>query len=204
MKACVLVGLCGLVLTLGGCSDQSGTAEKKVDKPVEAVTGQSALYRIYQVARSWAPDAQILRMNSIHVTEVPDVRGKAGAWTATLASEGQMQARVYTYSVVETEPNLHQGVFPSHPESWTGPGRGSLPFVIAAVKIDSDAAYKTALSHATEAAKQNQKQTISFVLEKIDRFTDPVWRVIWGESLGTSALSVYVDASTGSYLETMH
>ena len=58
--------------------------------------------------------------------------------------------------------------------------------------------------HAPDAAKQNAKQTISFILEKENKFTNPTWRVIWGESTGTAALSVYIDASTGSYLETMH
>ncbi|HLK51226.1 MAG TPA: hypothetical protein VKT49_23950 [Bryobacteraceae bacterium] len=199
---CVVFG--ALALLAAGCSDQPSVSEKKPEKAAEPVTGQSALYRMYQVARSWASDAQVLTMNSMHVAELPDVHGKAGAWQATFVSESKNAARVYTYSVVEAEPNLHQGVFPSQPESWSGPGSGNKPFVIGAVKIDTDAAYKTALKNAAESARQNQQQTISFLLTKEAKFTNPSWRVIWGESAGTSGLSVYVDASTGSYLETMH
>jgi hypothetical protein len=193
-----------LTFTLVSCSEQPAPSEKKAEKAVEAVTGQSALYKMYQVARSWAPDLQVQRMNSMHLTDVPDVHGKAGAWQATFVSSDRNQGRQYSFSVIEAEPNLHEGVFPSPPESWSGPGSGNKPFLIAAVKIDTDAAYKTALMHASDAAKQNQKQTISFVLEKENKFTNPTWRVIWGESTGTASLSVYIDASTGSYLETMH
>lgn len=204
MKLPLFLTLCGLAVILGGCSAESGTQTKKAEKPAEAITGQSALYRMYQVARSWAPDGQVLKMQSMHLTDVPDVHGKAGAWQATFVSEARNEARVYTYSVIEAEPNLHQGVFPSQPESWSASGSGNKPFLIAAVKVDTDAAYKTALAHAGDYAKQNPKQTISFFLENAPKFTNPSWRVVWGESVGTAALSVYVDASTGSYLETMH
>ena len=201
MKALLFLGY-ALILT--GCSDEPVVSAKKDAAPAEPVTGQSALYRMYQVARSWAPDAQVLKANSMHVTDVPDVHGKAGAWQAIFVSESKNAARVYTYSVVEAEPNLHQGVFPSQPESWSGPASGNKPFLIAAVKIDTDAAYKTALKSVVEADRQSSRQTISFLLEKENKFTNPSWRVIWGESTGTSGLSAYVDSSTGSYLGAMH
>jgi len=198
--------ICGLALVFGGCSEQPEKTEKKAEKSAEKsaqpVTGQTALFRMYQVARSWASDVQVLQMNSMHLTELPDVHGKAGAWQATFVSEARNEARTYTFSVIEAEPNIHEGVFPSRPEAWTG--TGGKPFLIAAVKIDTDAAYKTALKEAGSAAKNDPKQTISFVLDKQSKFTNASWRVIWGESIGTSGLSVYVDASTGSYLETMH
>lgn len=202
MKA-LFVSFCALAIAALSCSEPPAATEKKAAAPAEPVTGQSALYRMYQVARSWAPDAQVLKMNSMHLTDVPDVHGKAGAWQATFTSEARNQARVYTYSVIEADPNLHQGVFASPPESWSGSGADKL-ILIGAVKIDTDAAYRTALMHASDTAKQKKGQTISFLLEKLSKFTNPSWRVIWGESVGTSGLSVYIDASTGSYLETMH
>jgi hypothetical protein len=200
----LLLASCALSVVVVGCSDQPNVSEKKAEKVAEPITGQSALYRMYQVARSWAADAEVLKMNSLHVTDVPDVHGKAGAWQATFVSDSKNAARVYTYSVVEAEPNLHQGVFAAPPESWSGPGTGTKPFLIAAVKIDTDAAYKTAATKAADAARQNPKQTISFLLQKEEKFTNPTWRVIWGESAGTSGLSAFLDASTGQYLETMH
>ena len=79
----VFVPVCGLAVWLSGCSDQP---EVKAKRKVEPVTGQTALYRMYQVARSWAKDAEVLKMNSIHLTEVPAVRGQAGAWQTEFTS----------------------------------------------------------------------------------------------------------------------
>jgi hypothetical protein len=75
---------------------------------------------------------------------------------------------------------------------------------MAAVKIDTDAAYETAKKKAVDYEKKNPDKTISFLLEKTEKYPDPTWRVIWGESIGTSNFSVLVDASTGDYLQTLH
>src|SRR5215469_14415040 len=115
----LLLAGCALLVVFAGCSDQPKVSEKQVEKAAEPITGQSALYRMYQVARSWASDAEVLKMNSLHVTDVPDVHGKAGAWQAIFVSESKNAARTYTYSVVEAEPSLHQGVFATPPESWS-------------------------------------------------------------------------------------
>ncbi len=201
MKKCVFLVSCGLALLLAGCSDEPPAAQKKAEA-AQPITGQSALYRMYQVARTWAPDAEVLKMNSILLTEVPPVRGKAGAWQATFTSAEKNAARSYTYSVVEEEGNLHQGVFPGKEEAWSGAANKA--FLIAAVKVDTDAAYKTAAKEAGDYDKKNPKQMISFLLEKQEKFINPVWRVIWGESVGTSGLSILIDSSTGEYLQTLH
>jgi len=187
---------------LAGCSDQPVTEAKKAETPVQPVSGQSALFRMYQVARAWAPDATILQLTSIHLTDVPAVRGKAGAWQATFVSAEKSMSRAYTYSVIEGEGNLHQGVFPGPQEAWSGPA--SKTFLISTVKIDSDAAFQTAREQAAEYDKKNPKQTISFDLEMHESFPNPSWRVIWGESAGTASVSVLIDAFTGKYLETLH
>lgn len=207
MHKVLLLSACGLTFLLVGCSEQpqaaaKNDAVKKEEKTAPPLSGQSALYRMYQVARAWAPDAQVLKMNSMHLPEIDAERGKAGAWQATFTSAAQSAARSYTNSVAEEEGNLHKGVFPGQPESWSGPAEKS--FLIAAVKTDTDAAYKTALEHAGDYDTKNPKQTISFLLEKQPKYPDPVWRVIWGESVGTSGLSVLIDATTGKYLETLH
>ena len=78
---------------------------------------------------------------------------------------------------------------------------------MVAVKVDTDAAYKTAMetvaSKAADYDKKNPGKPITIILEKTNKHDDPVWRNVWGESVGTSNFSVLIDASTGSYLETM-
>jgi hypothetical protein len=197
---------CALLL-LTSCSESptGPAAKKEPEKPPEAIAGQSALYKMYQVARNWAGDAQVLKMNTIALSEVPDVpRGKAAAWQATFTSASRNQARSYTYSIVESQGNLHKGVFAGLEEGWSGPHGVTAPFPIMAVKIETDTAYQTALKQGEDYDKKNPGKPISFLLEKENKFPDPVWRVIWGESVGTSNFSVIIDASTGDYKEKLH
>jgi hypothetical protein len=197
--------LTGAVLLLTSCSQPTETAKKEPEKPAEPVTGQSALYHMYTVARSWAPDAKVLTMHSMALQEMPDVpRGKAAAWEATFTSEQRSQARSYTYSVIESPPNLHKNVFAGLEQGWSGPRGVTTPFLMAAVKVDTPDAYKTAEAQAADYEKKNPGKPITWLLEKNNKFPDPVWRVIWGESVGTSNFSVFIDASTGEFKEKMH
>ena len=173
----------GLSLLLIGCSEPSKpVAKKEPEKPPEPVSGQSALFKMYQKARSsFSADALVLKLNSIHLADVPAAAGKAGAWQATFVSTSLGKTQTYTFSVVEQEGNLHQGVFGLGGEAWSGSSGVNAPFDIRAVSIDSDAAYKTADEKAADYDKQNPGMPISFQLEKINQFTMPVWRVVWGE-----------------------
>ena len=136
---------------------------------------------------------------------MPEVKadpGKAAAWQAIFVSASQNRARSYTYSVIESEGNLHKGVFAGPDQSWSA-GGAAKPFPMAAIKHDSDEAYQTALKKGADYEKKNPGKPITFLLESNNKFPDVSWRVIWGESVGTSNFSVFVDASTGQYLETM-
>jgi hypothetical protein len=185
MKTLTLFSAAALLLLLAGCSTEAPAPEKKAEeKPAEPVTGRQALQQMYIAARGWAADIQPIKVTSILLTEVKAAPGRAGAWQALFVSASQSRARSYTYSVVESEGNLHKGVF--------------------AIKVDSDEAYQTALKKGAEYDKKNPGKPIILLLEANNQFPDPSWRVIWGESVGTSNFSIYVDASTGGYLETIH
>jgi hypothetical protein len=198
------VCLSGLLWT--GCSETAPVAKtKEPEKPPEAISGESALFRMYQTARaSFSQDAQVLKMNSIHVAEVPETPGRTGAWQATFTSANLGKTRTYTYSVVEQEGTLHKGVFAIGDEPWSGRSGQNTAFDIRAASIDSTTAYKTAQEQAKDYDEKHPGMPISFLLEQTNRFPTPAWRVIWGESVGTSSFSVYVDASQGKYLEKMH
>jgi hypothetical protein len=199
-----------LLAVLTACSNTPApTAAKKEPEKVEPATGQSAVFKMYQMARAWAPDSQVMKMQSMHLSEVKEgAPGTAAAWQATFVSAAKSQSRSYTFSIVEGESNLHKGAFAGLEEGWNGnPSGMDSPFLMAAIKVDTDAAYKTAMesprSHAAEYDKKNPGKPITIMLERTPKHPSPAWRIIWGESAGTSNFSVLIDASTGEYLETL-
>lgn len=200
MRFAYAAAACWLAL-LAGCSSPS-PAPKEAEPPPEPLTGLRAVYRMYQVARSaWAKDAMVERMSSMRVNGLPDpAPGKANAWQAVFNSPSLGSSKSYTDSIVEQLPDLHKDVFGGPTQSPSGTA-----FLIAAVKIDTDAAYQTAL---TKLGKAEEKAVASkpllIILEMDRRYTDPSWRIVWGESVSTAAVSVFVDATTGAFQSTMH
>ncbi len=201
----VLTGI-GLML-LASCSEAPKPQEKAAEpaKPPEPVTGLSALDQMYRSARGLlGGDIEIIELKSIHLPEVKAEPGKAAAWQCQIVSPGGQKGRMFSYSVIESEGNLHKGVFSLQDEPWSA-ARGPKPFPIAAAKKDSTTAYQTALTKAADYEKKNPGKTISFLLSRNDKAPSGVaWRVIWGESAGTSSFSVLVDASSGDYVQTLH
>jgi hypothetical protein len=170
------------------------------EKPAEPLTGLHALYEMYTSARAWAQDLQILRYSSINIAEVPHQDGKAAAWQVVFVSQILAKSRTYTFSAYEASATLHLGIFPDAPQDWPGSGK---PFLLEAAKVDTDKVWETALEHGKDYNSKNPKTPISYTLG-MDKGTDPVWRVIWGESAGESAFSVLVDASTGDFMQIVH
>jgi len=186
-----------------GCSESPKTAAKKKEPvKLEPVTGRQAFQQMYPAARGWAPDALPLQLKSLQLTEVKAEPGKAGAWQCIFVSPGRGKSKLYTWSAIEAEGNLHQGVFAGQEDSWTE-ARQAKPFLIAAIKTDSDEAYETAVKKSAEYMKKYPDKTINFFLEQTPRYPNLAWRVIWGESVGTSDYSIYIDATTGTFLERM-
>jgi hypothetical protein len=207
MKRFFLLTLISMAALFSSCSDAPTTpAAKAPEAPPEPVSGETAFFRMYSAARGWALDLQPIRLNSIHLPQVKKVPGKAAAWQALFISPAKQRSRSYTFSVIEGEGNLHKGIFALNEEGMSGLASVK-PFQIQALKTDSDAAYETALKKGKKAAeyvKANPDMTVTFLLEMNGRFPQLAWRVIWGETVGTSNYSVFVDAPTGEYLETMH
>jgi hypothetical protein len=200
----LLPRLAPLVLFLSGCSEAPKPAtEKAPAKPPEALTGRQAFQRMYPQARGWAPDALPLEIRSMNLAKVKAEPGKAGVWQVIFVSASRGKAKTYTYSATEEEGNLHEGVFGGVEENYV-PRPPQSAFEIAAIKVDSDEAYKTAAKQSADYIKKNPDKPVVFLMELTKRFPDVTWRVIWGGSVGTSDYSVYVDGTTGQYLEKMH
>jgi hypothetical protein len=183
-------------LTACGGSPQ---AAKKSEPPPEPVSGRTALYRMYTMARgSWSKDALVVKLTSMRVPDLPEpAPGLSYAWSAVFAANGS--GRSYTYSEIEQLPDWHKGSFAGPSEALSG-----TPFYIEGAKIDSDAAYQTAITKEAKEVAKNKGKSVTFLLELTSKFGEPVWRIVWGDSLSTATLSVFVGASTGSYLDTVH
>src|SRR5271170_8110363 len=204
MRSRSFLWLLPLMLVSSACSDAPKTVEEKQPpKPQEALTGRQAFQRMYPQARGWAPDAQPLQIRSLKLAQVQAGDGKAGVWQVIFVSPSLGKAKTYTWSAVEGDGNLHEGVFGGLQEDYT-PRADSSPFQISAIKVDSDEAYATAAKESADYIKKNPNKPVMFLMELGKRFPDVTWRVIWGASVGTSDYSVFVDGSTGKYLERMH
>jgi hypothetical protein len=195
------------LLILTGCSEtpkQAAVEQQKAESsaPPVPVSGATAFYKIFFSARAWARDAEPLRVAEIDVDEVKAEGGKAAAWEAVFVSQSQGQARRYIYSVIHRPArNLRGGVTSDPPENWSA-ASGAEPFLVQAFKTDSPAAYELAMKKGTAYARKNPGMPVKLLLEKTRRFPGPAWRVYWGESVSTSAYSIFVDATTGEYLAT--
>ncbi len=190
-----------ILLMLPACGDPPKKAEG--EKPPEPVTGLHALFQMFGTARSWAPDAQVLQMTSLHLAGAPTRPGKAAGWTATFVSPSLNQARSYTFSVVEASMSLHKGIWPDPPRAWRA-GSSDRPFIIAAAKKDTDEIYEAAVKKAADYNQQHPGMTVSYILGMNSTYPNATWRVLWGESVSESAYSILYDASTGAFVEVLH
>ncbi len=194
-----------LSLLLTGCSESPKIEKaKEPAKPPQALTGRQGFQRVYPQARGWAQDAQPVQVRSIRLSQMNVGKGQAGAWEVIFVSASKGKSRTYTYSSVEAEGNLHEGVFAGLEEPYSGPRGPGFPFLIAAIKFDSDQAYDIAAEKSRDYIQKHPGMPISFLLEQTNRFPDLTWRVIWGESASASDYSVFVDATLGKFVETAH
>jgi hypothetical protein len=186
------------VLTLVSCSE-APTETKAPEKPLAPITGRQAFQMTYPAARGWASDAEPVRIRSMNLQGLPVEDGKASAWEIIYTSMSRGQSRTYTWSAIESEGNLHKGVFAGLQQPWSGPSGQERPFLAAALKIDTPDAYQTAKKDASEyLQKPGTKPAVTYLLESTPRFPDPAWRVMWGASPGSAEYTAFVDASTGA------
>ncbi|MFN7924739.1 MAG: hypothetical protein U0Q16_31845 [Bryobacteraceae bacterium] len=191
-----------IALFLAGCT-QEAPKEKKVKAPPEPVSAQSAFFKMFGQARQWANDAQVLKVEPVPLTAIKEKGGKWPAWRATFTSDTKRRMKSFQFSVVESD-GVHEGVFGGTEESWGGSRGQEIAFLMQAFKIDSPAAIDTAIGKSAEYIKKHPDVPITVVLGKTKEDGNPTWRVIWGASASTSNYSVYVDATSGQYLKTMH
>jgi hypothetical protein len=190
------------MVLLASCSSTTEPAAKKKEekKAGDPVAARFAFHQAFISARTWAQDLQVLRVRNLPLENVKADPGKAAVWEITFVSPSKSKARRYTYSVIET-PSIHEGVFGGVEEDFRGSDGQATAFLSAAFKTDSTEAWEKAAAQSKDYIAKNPDVPITFLLEKTQRHPDPTWRVIWGTSVSTSGYSIFVDASTGEYVE---
>jgi len=189
----------GAVALTVGCSTPP-PEKKEPPPPPKPVTGLTAVFRSYQMARQWAPDALPLRVQSINLESVKSEDGKAGAWRSTFYSQAKGRKKDFTWSAIEGE-GFHKDVFALQEESFT-PSRQIQPFRIEALRTDTDKAWDVASKKSGEYMKKFPSMPVFYLAEWTDRFPNPSWRVVWGETISQSGYSIFVDTATGEFLQT--
>lgn len=189
---------------LSSCGDSGKKTEAKKEPVVkEPVTGLTGLFRCYGPTRQWAPDVQVLHVQSLIVKGHTAPPGKAYAWRTTFVSPSKKALKYCTYSVVQ-EDGLFEGVFNAGEESWSGPSKVAQPFVPQAARQDTDEIWTVAKEHSAEQIKKDPNSPISMQLEMTDRNPVVAWRVSWGPSAAASSYGVFIDAANATYLKKVY
>lgn len=181
-------------LLLTACSE-TPKAEAKVETPTataEPMSAKKAYWEMYKLVFKWAKDAEPLSMAAKTIPEIKFADGKAGEWSAIFVSRSLKEARTLTYATV----GEHKGSAISGGQPWYGSSAKSKPFMSSVFQVDSDAAFKTAATKASDWLKKNPNEKVEMYLGSENRFANPVWYVIWGDPK-KSGYVAFVDATTG-------
>jgi hypothetical protein len=194
----VLAAACAVI----SCSDSSsGSSDKTSSNPSSSsaatpVTGKTAFWEMYKSAHAWAADLEPLRLESKSVPGITNAEGKAAMWNATFGSRRQHEARVFHYAVAAHAPDVYKGVTVDKAIPWNGPTPDAETFTTSDLAVDSDAAFKTAFAQASAWVEKHPDKEFSCTLGNADRFSAPVWYVLWGDN--KSGYSVFIDAKSGA------
>jgi hypothetical protein len=200
---------CSALLTTG-CSDAPAPAKKAaVKKAPTPVTGQSGLFQTFQLARRWAPDAQIMKAENGNLAEAPSADGKCGLWRVTYVSETQKLKREFYYAVATSDGGVVEGARPGT-ETGYAPSPRIHIFPIADVRIDTPVALETANKEVakdkamSKILAEDKNLPVQFELESSGNEAKPTWRVIYGATISQSKFSILVDAKTGAFIKKLN
>ncbi len=206
MGKLLLAGLLALAV-LAGCSSEAPKSEagskpaKPEVKPPKYETGRVALQTLAVTAKSWAADAQPVRVESLLTKDAPWKEGKAGAWRASFASANRRGVKAYVWSGVTEEGAPERGIAGGPEDDFNPRNLSTQPFDIAFLKTDTDKAFEIAQEHGGKKILDKAPDTpVTYALDWDPRKNQLVWHVMYGPSAANSKLTVAVNASTGVFL----
>lgn len=200
-----------IALLMTGCSKSETTNESQVVKTeqkaqtkaaeVEYKSGREAFQTLYATSRSWARDAQPVRMDSRpQPTDKAD--GKASVWIATFASAQLSSIRNYSWSGVNVENAPEPGVTPGSADTFNPSNASTRPFDFNFLKIDSDKALEVANKKGGDAVlKKDSATRIRYKLVWEPNRNRLLWHVIYGMNEADAKLQVWVNATSGDFVK---
>ncbi len=199
-----------LALLMAGCSESTAPAKKAAEKkPAEPVTGQSAIFQTYQVARTWASDAMLLKLESGDIPEAKPQPGKYGLWRALYVSQSKAQKREYVYAASDSEGGILKGVR-AGAETPYARNPQVFPFAIQEIKADTPTALETAMKEIEKdkdlkkIVDEDKATQFTYLLDWQGAIPKPQWRLIFGPSVSQSKFSILIDANSGKFVKKMH
>ncbi|QOY86104.1 hypothetical protein [Paludibaculum fermentans] len=200
-----------LVVALTGCSDSAPPPKQAevAKKPVEPVSGQSGLFQMFQIARPWASDVMILKLENGDIPEAKAQPGKYGLWRATFVSPSKKTKREYSFAVSDSDGGVIKGAR-AGAESPYSVSPLVHPIAIQDVHTDTTAALETALKEVakdkvmSKALADNKDLPVQYILDWTGTNPKPYWRVVFGASVSQSLFSILIDAGTGEFVKKMH
>jgi hypothetical protein len=198
----LLMAVVWLVLMTACASEPSkpAPAEKPQPKSPELVTGRTAFQRLYIAARTWAPDAQPYRLESVSTADSKGKDGKSAVWHAYFASPSRRGVRPYIWSGEDASDAPPRGISPGTEDNYSPSNSSTQVFDIQFLKTDSDKALEVAQKHGGEKIMQKDPETpIAYMLDWSRATNELIWHVIDGER-ESPKLRVAVNASSGDFI----
>jgi hypothetical protein len=193
------------LLFMTACSS-APPAPKAPKKAPEPVTGQSGIFQMYLVAKTWAPDAMLLKLENGNIPETAPQPGKSGLWRATFVSQTKKVKRDYQFAAADSDGGIIKGARAGS-ESMYALNPQVHPFAIQEVKADTPVALEAAMDEVEKdkdmkkVLAENKDLPVQFLLEWTGTAAKPTWRVIYGPSISASKFSIFIDANTGKYVK---
>jgi hypothetical protein len=198
--ACTIAALILLAL-LAACSDDKPAETAKPEpKGPELILARSALQKVYVAARGWNQDARPYRIESSLTSDGNGHDGKSAIWRGSFASATQRTEKTYTWSGSAADGAPSRGVNPGIEDSYSASNSSTQVFDIAFLKIDTDAAFATALKHGGDKILEKEPNTtVVYFCDWNHNTNQLVWHVIFG-TRESPKLTVAVNASSGEFI----
>jgi hypothetical protein len=191
-------------LMIDGCSSgpkntpNTQVETKAAAKPAaQPLTGRLALGKMAMPAHMWAGDVQPIHLESQPTKDADGTDGKASVWRSTWASASKRSTKSFTWSDSDAEDAPPRGIMPGGEDTYSPSNSSMQAFDMGFLKIDSDAALKTAKEKLK--GKEKDAKPVRFSLSFSGRQNQLAWRIA-----PSDAPTIDVDATTGKYIRTEH